>query len=102
VLLARIAESDAEQSARADSIEGVVCLPAGVAGVIALVEPCDYSLRRIGGHFISENDHEHCAAGSDWKMMFLYMTVVGVMCGLIALEKHVSATILVGLLLSTL
>lgn len=31
-------------------------------------------------------------------MMFLYMTVVGVMCGLIALEKHVSATILVGLL----
>lgn len=31
-------------------------------------------------------------------MMFLYMIVVGVMCGLIALEKHVSATILVGLL----
>lgn len=43
-------------------------------------------------------DRRQKAICTDWKMMFLYMIVVGVMCGLIALEKHVSATILVGLL----
>lgn len=43
-------------------------------------------------------DRRQKAICTDWKMMFLYMIVVGVICGLIALEKHVSATILVGLL----
>ncbi len=54
---------------------------------IALIMYCAWSM-----------DRRKKAICSDWKMMFLYMTVVGVMCGLIALEKHVSATILVGLL----
>lgn len=54
---------------------------------IALVMYCAWSM-----------DRRQKAICTDWKMMFLYMIVVGVMCGLIALEKHVSATILVGLL----
>ena len=54
---------------------------------IALIMYCAWSM-----------DRRKKAICSDWKMMFLYMIVVGVMCGLIALEKHVSATILVGLL----
>ena len=54
---------------------------------VALIMYCAWSM-----------DRRKKAICSDWKMMFLYMTVVGVMCGLIALEKHVSATILVGLL----
>ena len=62
MLLARISEPDAEKTARAYGVEGVVGLPTGVAGVIALVKPCDYSHRRIFGHLISENDHEHRAA----------------------------------------
>ena len=54
---------------------------------IALVMYCAWSM-----------DRRQKAICTDWKMMFLYMIVVGVICGLIALEKHVSATILVGLL----
>lgn len=54
---------------------------------IALIMYCAWSM-----------DRRQKAICTDWKMMFLYMIVVGVMCGLIALEKHVSATILVGLL----
>ena len=54
---------------------------------VALIMYCAWSM-----------DRRKKAICSDWKMMFLYMIVVGVMCGLIALEKHVSATILVGLL----
>lgn len=54
---------------------------------IALIMYCAWSM-----------DRRKKVICSDWKMMFLYMIVVGVMCGLIALEKHVSATILVGLL----
>lgn len=54
---------------------------------IALVMYCAWSM-----------DRRQKAIYTDWKMMFLYMIVVGVICGLIALEKHVSATILVGLL----
>lgn len=54
---------------------------------IALVMYCAWSM-----------DRRQKATCTDWKMMFLYMIVVGVICGLIALEKHVSATILVGLL----
>lgn len=54
---------------------------------VALIMYCAWSM-----------DRRKKAICSDWKMMFLYMIVVGAMCGLIALEKHVSATILVGLL----
>lgn len=54
---------------------------------IALVMYCAWSM-----------DRRQKAICTDWKIMFLYMIVVGVICGLIALEKHVSATILVGLL----
>lgn len=54
---------------------------------IALVMYCAWSM-----------DRRQKAICTDWKMMFLYMIVVGVICGLIAPEKHVSATILVGLL----
>lgn len=54
---------------------------------IALILYCAWSMER----------HQKQIA-NDWKVMFLYMAVVGAMCCLILLEKHVSCTILVCLI----
>lgn len=54
---------------------------------IALILYCAWSMER----------HKKQIA-TDWKMMFLYMAVIGSMCLLIILEKHVSCTILVCLM----
>lgn len=54
---------------------------------IALILYCAWSMER-----------NKKKIASDWKMMFPYMFVIGAMCVLILLEKHVSCTILVCLM----
>lgn len=54
---------------------------------IALILYCAWSMERRKKQI-----------ASDWKVMFLYMAVIGSMCVLIMLEKHVSCTILVCLM----